>query len=88
MSTEVTLKRIGFKAGPAAQPDPVAEIVLMCKDPNEVLHLARYVSKAVLVDVAPIQEELPLEEPTSNGTVLPSAGRRRRGSTANVTDDE
>lgn len=90
MSTEVTLKRIGFKAGTAAAPDPVAEIVLMCKDPSQVVHLTRYVSQTVLVDVAPIQQELPLEEEAAgvNGTVFAGAGRRRRGTRADATEGE
>src|SRR5580765_3369036 len=94
MSTEVTLKRIGFKAGTAASPDPVAEIVLMCKDPYEVVHLTRYVTKSVLIDVAPIQQELPLdtvlaeadfEAHGTNGTGEISAGRRRRGTRSSET---
>jgi len=89
MSTEVTLKRIGFKAGTASAPEPVAEIVLICNEPSDVVHLTRFVSKTVLVDVAPIQQELPLEEePHTNGTVMPSRGVRRRGTVANVTENE
>lgn len=92
MSIEVTLKRITFKAGRSEQPGRVAEIVLMSDTPGDWKDLAAdYSGQVVLVEIQGAQERLPFgddDEPHENGTVLPTAGRRRRGTRANATEDE
>lgn len=77
MATEVTLKRIGFKPGRTEQPGVVAEIVLICDKPEQVLDLVPHISQVILVKVQGIQQALPLDEPHENGVAMPAAGRRR-----------
>ena len=88
MPIEMTLKRIGFKPGRTEQPGVVAEVVLICDTPSQVQELVEYVSQPIIIDVQGVQQRLPLDEPTENGTVIPSAGRRRRGTHASVTEGE
>lgn len=88
MTIQATLKRVGFKPGRSEQPGVVAEIVLICDEPSQVLELVEYVSQPIVFDVQGVQQRLPLDEPTSNGTVEVSAGRRRRGTRATVTEDQ
>jgi hypothetical protein len=88
MQTEMTLKRIGFKAGRAEQPGVVAELVLLCDKPDEVLNLVAHTAKTVLIVMTPLDQQLPFTEPSENGTVAVSASRRRRGTRATPTEDE
>jgi hypothetical protein len=85
---DVTLKTVQFKPGRAEQPGAVAQVVLMCDEPDQVIELVGYISQRLRIDASPLQQELPFEEPSANGTVAVSAGRRRRGTKATPTEDE
>jgi hypothetical protein len=95
-------KRCTFKAAPAGSAGPVAELVLVLKDVEDVTSLAAYVGQQVTVEIWAAQQQLPglftdtaapdVSQHTNgvdHGNVVEvSAGRRRRGTRANPVEDE